>query len=94
MLDSNWVAVSALPNRLRYIEFSNGASLDDLEFRLKTCRTPVVTFGNGFISFAGVPELLSHFGLDTLRLRSERELETTILEGWPALGIDQRTAQH
>lgn len=94
MLDSNWVAVSALPNRLRYIEFSNGASLDDLEFRLKTCRTPVVRFGNGFISFAGVPELLRHFGLDTLRLRSERDLEATIFEGWPALGIDKRTAQH
>jgi hypothetical protein len=91
-LSSNWTAISALPKKLRYIEFRKNASVQDLEFRMKTSPKPAVKFGDGCISFASAEELSGHFGLDTLRPKLETGLESYVDKGWRPLNIDRQIA--
>jgi hypothetical protein len=92
ILSSNWASISALPTKLRYVEFRKNASDEELQFRLENCPKPAIKFGDGFISFASANELLGHFGLDTLRQKMEKGLESYVDEGWAALSIDRQTA--
>ena len=91
-LTSNWLPISALPRILKHYRFNAGMSQDDIEFKLKTSRYPLVRFGAGFISFASMDDLTVHFGAGTLAKAGERRLDGFVEEGWRTLKIDRRTA--
>ena len=89
---SNWLPISALPRKIRYVEFRAHASREEMEFRVKTSPRPVVPFRDGCLSFTSADELMHHFGANTLREKGERRTGGFVREGWEGVGIDRRAA--
>jgi len=91
-LGSNWLPISSLPKTLRHFRFNLRASEDDLEFKLKSCRYPVIPFGAGCLSYASLQDLNAHFGHGSVSSAGQRRHDGYVAQGWKGLGIDRRTA--
>jgi hypothetical protein len=91
-LTSNWLPISSLPRSIFHYRFNSGLSQEDIDFKLKTCRYPLVPFGAGCLSCASLADLSGHFGAGAVTVTGERRLDRFVDEGWRKRDIDRRTA--
>jgi hypothetical protein len=61
-LISNWLAIEAKPNRIRFYDFKGSISHGAALGAIRNAPVPVTPFNRGFLSFAPLPELQDHFG--------------------------------
>lgn len=61
-LISNWLAIDALPQVIRFYDFKSGISIGAAEKAKQSARIPLVPHNRGFLSFARVHELQDYFG--------------------------------
>jgi hypothetical protein len=72
-LISNWLAIEAMPDRIRYYDFKGSISHAAAQGAIRNSPIPVASFNRGFLSFAPLPELQPHFevGLPPLKVTAD-----------------------
>jgi hypothetical protein len=61
-LISNWLAIEALPEVIRFYDFKSGISIGAAEKAKQSARLPLVPHNRGFLSFAPPHDLQEYFG--------------------------------
>jgi hypothetical protein len=93
-LVSNWLAIDALPERMRFYDFKGGIALGKAQQAIKDAPLPVVAFNRGFLSFAALHELQEYFGPDLpLDWVAECSTSAFLEAGWPELRLAARDAR-
>ncbi len=90
-LVSNWLAVSELPEYIRFYDFKAGVSIGQAQARIKDAPWPLIAFRRGFLTFARLADLGEHFGpYLPFGLEGEFPLDDFLQYGWSTLGLGTR----
>lgn len=91
-LVSNWLAIERLPATLRFFEFRAGSEAAG-QGRVASAPWPVAPLRQGILTFAGIEEVETHFGMP-LTVQGERGVNDFLEDGWPAFGIARLDARN
>lgn len=87
-LISNWLRIKHVPQTIRYYDFQSPIDIDQVQKKIRMAPKPATPFHRGFLSFAPLEDLQSHFGANlSLTVKAHRDLEVFLEKEWLKLGI-------